>query len=201
MARGQVNVANAVNVKQAVHAARSVKVVVLINYHSLEADRGRGVRDMANLLMQLFGGAERLEEHLRSVVVVISKALLRDSMDDSPVERDQIVNLLSGDSSGLDAVAARVVEALARCTVVFHPLERGPESWLQRRAILELLRAKEPIREPSAVFHTVLTVEDEAVLRETASDLCAALLNHLQQQQYAEMAKCMYHVDLVRGGS
>ena len=37
----QVNVANAVNVKQTLAAAASAVVVVIINYHSLRADRGK----------------------------------------------------------------------------------------------------------------------------------------------------------------
>ena len=51
----EINVANVVNVKQTIAAAESVVVVVIINYHSLLADRGKGVRDLVNILCGLFG--------------------------------------------------------------------------------------------------------------------------------------------------
>merc|ERR1712093_972913 len=35
----EINIANAVNIKQTFHHAKSVRVVILINYNSLEADR------------------------------------------------------------------------------------------------------------------------------------------------------------------
>ena len=58
----EINVANAVNIKQTLAAARSVRVVVLINYFSLRADRGKGVRELTQILADLFGtsGEEKL---------------------------------------------------------------------------------------------------------------------------------------------
>ena len=51
----EINVSNAVNVRQAVAAAASCVVVVVINYFSLLADRGKGVRDLMAILASLFG--------------------------------------------------------------------------------------------------------------------------------------------------
>ena len=43
----EINIANACNIKQMIAQAKSVRVVVLINYDSLSADRGRGVKELA----------------------------------------------------------------------------------------------------------------------------------------------------------
>ena len=51
----EINVANAVNVKHTAAAARSAVVVVVINYASLLADRGKGVHDLLAILLGLFG--------------------------------------------------------------------------------------------------------------------------------------------------
>ena len=45
----EINIANACNIKQMIAQAKSVRVVVLINYDSLKADRGRGVKDLAKV--------------------------------------------------------------------------------------------------------------------------------------------------------
>ena len=54
----ELNIANACNIKQALQSARSVKVLVLLNYYSLKADRGRGLTDLVWILEHLFGCAE-----------------------------------------------------------------------------------------------------------------------------------------------
>jgi len=51
----EINIANAVNIKQTIGRALSVRVIVLINYYSLEADRGRGVKELIHILRDLFG--------------------------------------------------------------------------------------------------------------------------------------------------
>ena len=81
----EINIANAVNIKQTVHAASRVVVTVLINYHSLKADRGRGIREMLKILGDLFGSTEQLHENLESVIVGISQAPLFQEDGTNPV--------------------------------------------------------------------------------------------------------------------
>ena len=52
-----------------IHRARSVRVVVLLNYSSLKADRGRGVRDLTNILTDLFGRADHLLSNAPSILL------------------------------------------------------------------------------------------------------------------------------------
>ena len=51
----EINIANAVNIKTTASHAESVKVLVLLNYDSLRADRGRGLQELADILVSLFG--------------------------------------------------------------------------------------------------------------------------------------------------
>lgn len=70
----EVNVANGENVRRAVAAAQSAVLVVLINYFSLRADRGKGVRDLLSILVGLFGSAERVAAHAPSMLLAVSHA-------------------------------------------------------------------------------------------------------------------------------
>jgi hypothetical protein len=196
MLRCQVNVSNAVNIKQVVCAAKSVKVVVLISHDSIKADRGRGVSDTVRTLVQLFGSAERLQKHLHSVVVVITHARLRDN-NNNLIKADKITSLLY-DTSGMDGIAATVVERLARKALVYHACDKGDGSWSTRDALLEVLRAAVPITDPSDVFRTVLNAEDEKMLRGVCSNLSKKISKHFEKQQYKAMAKCMQKLDIVR---
>lgn len=56
----EVNIANSVNIKHAIANSKEVKVIVLINYKTLEADRGRGLKDLFTILINLFGSSEIL---------------------------------------------------------------------------------------------------------------------------------------------
>ena len=54
----ELSIANACNIKLALQSAMSVKVLVLLNYYSLKADRARGLTDLVWILKHLFGSDE-----------------------------------------------------------------------------------------------------------------------------------------------
>jgi hypothetical protein len=58
----EINISNAVNIKSAVSIASAVRVLVLINYNSLLADRGRGIRETMKVLIGLFGTIVALKQ-------------------------------------------------------------------------------------------------------------------------------------------
>jgi len=68
-----------------------------------------------------------------------------------PVQLETIVELVT-DPTGLSSSAATVLQALAPQLFLFHPLERGPESWLKRAAVLDLLASTPCIKNPSTVI-------------------------------------------------
>ena len=57
----EINIGNAVNIKSALSQASSARIVLLINYYSLKAERGRGVNEMLDICMHLFGDAENMK--------------------------------------------------------------------------------------------------------------------------------------------
>ena len=89
----EINIANAVNIKFALHMTASVKIIILINYHSLEADRGRGQRELVAILRDLFGSTENIKRCAPSILLGVSQVMLsqRDvDGDDEDIELDDI---------------------------------------------------------------------------------------------------------------
>ena len=83
----EINVANAVNIKNAFIRARGVKVVMLINYHSLRAERGRGLTEMIQICCDLFGTKENLIRYQNSIllgVTQIPRAHVEEEGDEPP---------------------------------------------------------------------------------------------------------------------
>jgi hypothetical protein len=68
----EINIANAVNIKNTFIKAKSVKIVILINYHSLLADRARGLSDVIKICCDLFGSKENLEKYKNMIFFCLS---------------------------------------------------------------------------------------------------------------------------------
>ena len=67
----ELNISNAVNIKNFVIKAKTVRIVVLINFFSLIADRGKGLQDTIKVLIDLFGDIATLIEVRACVCVVV----------------------------------------------------------------------------------------------------------------------------------
>ena len=71
----EINIANAVNIRTAIQQAKGLKVLTLINYHSLQAEKGRGLQETQKILTGLFGNEERLEANIASVILGVTQAM------------------------------------------------------------------------------------------------------------------------------
>ena len=193
----EINIANSCNIKFLIDVSASVRVVVLINYASIAADRGRGIKDLVQILRDMFGGrAERIIQHAQSLLVGVSRA--PRNVDDDDMELSDFRDELT-DSSGLPDDMAEVMSALTGSGRIFvsHPLDKGNDSWLKRPQLLDAIRALEPITEPSAIFSTVLTVSDEHALHTMVSEMAGRVDASLQELDYSGAAATLDSLDIV----
>ena len=176
----EINVANAVNVAQTVSASESIVCVVVVNYYSLRADRGKGLQDLLAILLGLFGSVDAVRAHAPSVLFAISQAPVAHPETSKPITLDYLRRTLLN-VAGLDEQTAAVLGALSDANAVFlyHLLGRGDPSWLQRDAIVERLRALPPVGSPSSLFQSVLNSEDKERLRGLVAALGQELRAHL----------------------
>jgi len=79
----EINIANAVNTRAMLLAARSVKLLVLINYDSIKADRGCGLQDMVRILLQMFASEQALQQHQDSILLGVSHYPLKAAGDEA----------------------------------------------------------------------------------------------------------------------
>ncbi|CAK0884720.1 unnamed protein product, partial [Prorocentrum cordatum] len=161
----EINVANAVNVKRTLVSAASAVVVVIINYHSLLSDRGKGVRDLFHILSGLFGSAENVRKHSRSVLLAISKAPKANPETGSAMSLERLRDRLM-DPTGLDAVARELLGAIGGANVLaYHLLGRGDASWPGREEIIARVQSLEALSTPATLFQSAICQEDRESLR------------------------------------
>eukprot|EP00930_Biecheleria_cincta_P056456 TRINITY_DN42573_c0_g1_i1.p1 TRINITY_DN42573_c0_g1~~TRINITY_DN42573_c0_g1_i1.p1 ORF type:complete len:908 (+),score=197.81 TRINITY_DN42573_c0_g1_i1:33-2726(+) len=171
----EINIANAVNVKQTLVAASSVLVVVIINYSSLMADRGKGVKDLFHILSSLFGTLENVKKHANSVLLAISQAPITHPETGGKMTLDRYKQKLL-DPSGLDELATEFLNALKDANIlIYHLLDRGDASWLRRDGIITRIKGLTPITEPGDLFQSVISDGDKESLRNLVSGLSTEL--------------------------
>jgi len=105
----ELSIGNAVSLKIALNVARRIKFVVLVSYHSLDADRGGSLTSVQNSFQQLFGNSDLLLECSKSILVGITHA--PDNIDDRTLQYflhqladDAFFSLVFGNALVIDPV-------------------------------------------------------------------------------------------------
>ena len=141
----EINIANAVNIKQALSQAQSLRLVVLVNYHSLLADRANGFRDLLRTLTDLLGSEAAIFEHQGSILLGISKCF-RPNMTCKKLWE------------GIANYVPESLQCLKECLFLFNPL--SPESGWDRAGCLAALDRLAKVSDPSSILSVSLNDSD-----------------------------------------
>ena len=182
----EINIANAVNIKRALQAAKCVKVLILINYHSLLADRGRGLRDMLNICTQLFGSTANLERYQDALLLGVTQV-------PEDVDLDSLSAWLLEDTP-------KVMQVLSKRLFLYDPLNRGgADFWTQAQCASQLAGLKcIPQSQSCSLFQTVLTAEDEQKLVEIVEKQSQTLKKALDRGAYGHAGTCWQALQRLR---
>jgi len=190
----EINIANAVNIKQTIHAARSVRVVVMLNFHSLKADRGKGVRELTKILSDLFGSADRLVEFVPSIILGVSQVPLMD--DEDKMELEDVQGLVC-DIPGANPEIADVISKLSETMFLYHPMDKGNDTWLKREEVIQRIQSVSKIYEPERIFQTVLNADDERMLRYLVDTLGHIVEQEMDNKNYEIAQERLKQMDMI----
>lgn len=175
----EINTANAVNVRAALTCASELKIVILINYNSLLADRARGLTEMIKICCDLFGSKEELVRHRNSLMLGISQVPL----DYNPRRKVKtLANLREflTEPPLSDDFENTTIRSLAERIFIYDPLDDLEHlkysGALTKAQVMEKIAALPTIKDPGAIFKTVLTSEDLAGLL----DICSLIKKKIQ---------------------
>lgn len=187
----EINIANAVNIRAAIFASSSVRVLLLINDHSLQADRGRGLREIVKICGDLFGTKERLLAHKQSLLIGITQCAAGQSVAE--------LREWFADDAGAGSSDAELLAALAERVFAFDPLERdakamAADGWWNRAEMLARVTRMDPITDHRHIFSTVLTSDDEARLLQLSDELAKRIDTACQSGQYHAAAVSLQHL-------
>ena len=174
----EINIANAVNIKRALQTAKLVKVLILINYHSLLADRGRGLTDMLNLCTQLFGSTENLMRYQEALLLGVTQV-------HEDIDLDSLREWLLEDTPA-------VMQVLSKRLFLYDPLNRGgSDFWLRSQCTSAVAGLQGiPQSQSRTMFQTVLTADDEQKLVEIVDKQSKTLHNELERGAFDNAGTC-----------
>ena len=194
----EINIANAVNIKATVSRAKSTKVLVLLNYDSLRADRGRGLRELGEILVSLFGSAEGLQKHRGSIALGVSRVPKWDDDGDNTIELENVRADHFSELAGLPSGCREVVEVLQPTLFLFSPHDKGNTTWLTRDQMVRMLRDLDAIQDSSDIFKTVLNADDEKALRRMCAHLVARGEGQLESGDYTGLCDTLRQIASLR---
>ena len=191
-----INIANAVNIKATLNASANARIIVILNYHSLKADRSRGLRELSQILTDLFGSARRVLDKIDSLLLGVTKCPKFDDEGEEPTELEDIRKLVSN-GTGLGESMAEVLRKLAETMFLYHPCDKGNSTWLKQTELVERVQCLQPILEPDGIFQTVLNPSDERELRRMVDAFASQAAKALEEKDYANCAKILRRMSLI----
>jgi 50S ribosome-binding GTPase len=178
----EINIANAVNIRRILQAARSIRIVILISDKTLdiEADRCRGLTDMLRICTQLFGNADNIKKHKASLLLGVTRSPVYTTID-------ELQEVLQGSNP---ENTSETLKVLSDRLFLYDPLDEGGPDFLRRERCLEEIKSLEPIRYAGDLFQTVLDARDEQKLRNIVEQQGSKALSLLSRGAYAKAATC-----------
>jgi energy-coupling factor transporter ATP-binding protein EcfA2 len=175
----EINMVNAVNIKHVLQAAKCVKVVILIDFHTARSSRGHGLKETMKLCTQLFGNDTAPAKFQDSVMLGVTRAPENISLD-------ALGRLLER------ADPSPIMQTLSKRVFLYDPLDRGGAYFCSRVGLTEQLAGLQgiPQAESCSMFQTVLTADDEQTLIAIVEKQSETLKEQLAREAYAEAGAC-----------
>jgi hypothetical protein len=182
-----INVANACNIRLCLTQADSVKVVILLNFNSLKADRARGFTDLLEILNHLFGN--ELESLTDSVILGLNQV-------PSNLAKDDLKEWFMKDGDPIKI-------SLAERMFIFDPLHVDDDDNLSseassRQDILDDIEDTPAITNGGDVFKTVLTSGDMQELLKITEEIRAGLKTALESGRLQDAAEHLADLERIR---
>jgi hypothetical protein len=205
-----ISIANNINLKNLLNALDHFRILLFVDFPSLNSARSKSTTEMLKLLMPFFGGEEKLLQHKRSMAIGITKLNSFNNEGLSSVKK--LVDYLKSDSQDNDSVEYIEEESIteefeelviddielnekldhknffshfASRIFTFDPLGKNIKGGLAKDALLSYMigNIKPFQRNASTKFITPLTAEDDLALSEISEMTRIKIMNKLKMKQ------------------
>lgn len=197
----EIDIANAVNIHKALINASSIRIIILLNYHTLQADRARGLNEMVDICCKLFGSKESLLSCQESILLGMTNIPLREAVDEEEEEEGDNQFPLSQLKKEIlaaqltDPFTKKVVSVLVDKLFIYDPIDSTQLKFkgaLKRKELLGKISALPSVENPADIFKTVLTSPNQQGLHSIADSMNFRIQQLLKEgQNFQEVAKLL----------
>jgi len=174
----ETDIANAFGIKSITRHAASVRaVVVLVNYHTLKADRAVGLADTIKTTRALF--SNQITDHIPSIRLVVTKAPI-EGTDALDLGRLREFLLLQNDP---------IINDLLPHLMIYNPLGQGGDELgnSDREAIIESLQQCPGVENAESVFSPALGTASDLALTEYGNQTKDRINQSLEAGNYLDV--------------
>ena len=174
--RGQeISISNAIIRKRVIMEAKSVKLVFLLNFHSLMDDRGVGEKNLKEVLTSLFGNWDTFLKNKQSCLIMITH--IDQQNHNGFTDLDSILREKIGNKFPYD-----------RFTTV-SPMDNSLPGGMKRSEILEFLKKMLPLTNGRELFNTILNPKDISFLLEINKEIGSRIKACFQSKDVISLSK------------
>lgn len=172
----EIDIANFVNIRDGLVSARTVKIILLVNYIAIKADKNY-LPNIAKLLLFLFGSKKKLIENKDSLLIGIT--FLYDYMPS-----DTTVTLKSIKKEYSQKNSQEIIKILIDRLFIYDPLDRPVDGiWDQKRCLEEISRLK-PVQNASNIFKIILNDPSQRKIVELSQAVKQNVIESLNYREF-----------------
>jgi len=175
----EITIANALNVRAAMSAAKTLRIVILIDFGSFRLARGEELAKLLQTFEKLFGSNEAIAEHSQSLLVGLTGVPRRNS---------DLEDLREEFSSHFSGLAQRTLTLLSERLFIFDALEEGLPDSLNRKACTERVLRLTPLENSENLLKTVLLDGDQLKLEEIMEGAGDAIQKAIDEKDFQHAA-------------
>jgi energy-coupling factor transporter ATP-binding protein EcfA2 len=168
----EINISNAVNIRNIIHNLKNVKIALVMNYKSLLIDRASCFDILIKNCVQLFGNENNILNNIDSLLLIITNFPLEKKLS-------KIKKFFQNDQN-------QVIQKLADCIITYDPLEREMKEGLKREKIYEKIKSLKFINNSKQFFQTNLNPTDLMKLDKISDFSLNKIKLYISNQNYPE---------------
>lgn len=187
----ETNIANVVNIKNVLKVAKSVKIILTLDFHNLIANRDRGLAEMEDLALKFFGGNQDS--------VIKNKKSLTIAVTHIDNKEHRVKNL---DNLKKEFKKFPLSSQLLDQIITFDPLNCPLEGGFKLNELHKHIDNMKPLTEFKNLFKTVLVPSDIIALQDINKSINKEIesqleigLNLLKVDNFKESARLLNFVE------
>ena len=176
----EINISNAVNIKNITSAAENIKVVICIDYGSFIVNRTQCFTDTIKNCVKLFGSEKNVIDNKDAILLLITRLPEGKKLN-------RVRNFFEGSED-------EMIRALSKNLVTYDPINRDLDQALSREELIEKINGLKFINNPKNLLKTNLSPQDSMKLNEVGLIIEKKIKDLIKHKNFKEASLIYKHL-------